>query len=305
MEKQNFRIRHRINEIFKKMEDSCYHEDNSNSIKTGCFEIDAKTEGLFKSEVSILGGRPSMGKTLLALQIVENACEYDKKTILFTNYSGSALTKRLLAMVSGVDFHSIMENDLKWEERKALKRAARTVSTYPLIIDDQTCLNLDVIRKRCKRVKKNEGLDFVVIDYLQAMSVVKWGVWPLKANNYVYIAKELEKMARELDIAILVLSSLPDTIEKRSCKRPLFRDFDIYGPITSYASLVLTLYRDEYYYYEGEKKTAEIVIHKAKRDKPLCHTVKIKTDFRNSRFFDLYSGFMPIPGNFNEELPFG
>ena len=305
MEKQNYRIKNRINEIFRKMEDCRYHEDGSKKIYTGCFKLDERTDGLYKRELTLLGARPSLGKSLLALQIIENACEREKKTILFTNYSGSVMTKRLLSMVSGIDFCKIMENDLKWEERKALKRTAKAVSTYPLIIDDQTCMNFDMIRKRCRNVKKTEGLDFVVIDYLQEMSVVNWWFRPKKANDvYLYIVKELERMARELDIAVLLLSSLPDTIEKRSCKRPLFKDFDAYGPITSYASLVLTLYRDEYYHYEGERNTAEIGIHKAKREKTLCRIVNLKTDLGKSRFYSMCDAFMPIPSNIVDELPF-
>ena len=305
MNRQNYRIRHRVNDIFRKMDDHTCHEDNSNKINTGCYAIDSKTDGgLFKRELTILGGRPAMGLSLLALNMIDNACACGKKTILFTGYSGNMMTKRLLAMASGISFPKIMENDLEWDEKRELKRAARSVAAYPLIIDDQTCMNLSEIKKRARSVKKNEGLDFIVIDYLQAISVVKWWFQPKNAAyTYVYICKELEKLARELDVAILLITWLSDKLDKRSFKRPLLKDFDMYGPITSYANLILTLYRDTYYYHDGDK-AAEIGIQKAKRDNPVCHIVKLETDLANSRFYYGYNGFMPIPIDFDGKLPF-
>jgi replicative DNA helicase len=254
-------------------------------VPTGFSDLDSLTGGLQKSDLIILAARPSMGKTSLALGLAYNAGILHGKTVgVFSlEMSAEQLVQRLLAMETGVDTHRLrmgMIEDGEWER---MSRAFGRLSTANIFIDDQSGANVMDVRSKARRLQAENGLDLIVIDYLQLMS-------GRRSENRVQeiseISRGLKGMARELNVPVVALSQLSRAVETRSDHRPMLSDLRESGSIEQDADIVMFIYREDKYDENSERQgIAELIVAKH-RNGPVG-SVNLRFFDRTARFADL------------------
>lgn len=247
--------------------DHRYHQDNPSGVTgvpTGFVLLDQKTAGLQAGDLIIIAGRPSMGKTALALNIAEHvAVDQGLPAIIFSmEMSGTQLMTRMLASISHVDSHKLRTGRLNDNEWGALSEGMSKLHEVPLYIDEAGALTVMEVRARARRLKRQHSkLGVIVIDYLQLMEGS--GDEDLRAMELAQITRSLKGMARELDCPVIVLSQLNRKVDDRPDKRPGLSDLRDSGAIEQDADLALFIYRHEVYYPDCEQKgIAEIIIGK-------------------------------------------
>jgi len=251
-----------------------------------CFiDLDALTQGFQKSDLIILAGRPSMGKTAFALTLAKNVAENSELGIAFFSLemSQQQLLYRLLATESQISYAKLRSGRIIKEEWVDLNDCVDDLSELPIFIDDSPSISVSEMHFKIKRLKQDyEGkLGLVFVDYLQLLED------PSKNENRVQeisrITRSLKKLARDLDLPIVVLSQLSRNLESRVNKRPLLSDLRDSGSIEQDADVVMMLYRDDYYNTNSlEKNSIEIIIAK-QRNGPLG-TAKLDFDPHYLRF---------------------
>ena len=221
-------------------------------VPTGLTDLDRKTSGLQKSDLIILAARPSMGKTAFALCVAKNAAAKGNKVMIFSlEMSKEQLTQRLLAMEAMVDSDKMRKGDLNTEDWKALSKAADSLDKAKLFIDDTPGMPLMEMKNKCRRLKEKEGLDLVIVDYLQLMEM--GGRVESRQLEIAALSRQMKQMARELECPVIALSQLSRASEQRKDNRPILSDLRDSGAIEQDADVVLFLYRDEVYNPETEK----------------------------------------------------
>jgi len=266
-----------------------HYEGKTNNIvglATGFKDLDIMTGGLSKGEVTVIAGRPSMGKTALVLSILRYV-SIDSKTpcgYLSLEMSKDQLAQRMLCSIAHVNAHKVRTGFLSQTDWPKLVDAAQKLSEAPIFIDDTQALSPGEMEKKLRDLKYKHNIQFAVVDYLQCTAgmSVKW------ANDYkmtVFTAL-LKKLARELDITIIVLSQLPRSVEERSDHRPYLSDLREYGDMVNMVDRVLLLYREEYYEpTETNRGQAEIIVAKQRRGPFGCVRVKFLSEY--TKFVDL------------------
>ena len=235
---------------------------------SGFYDLDSLTQGFQKSDLIILAGRPSMGKTALVLNITENILKKYKIPILFFSLemSKEQLIYRLLSNETGISQTRLKIGNLYKEDWHELKESIQNYSRLPFFIDDQANLTTQDIRSKVKKIVFEQNkIGLIVIDYLQLLLNSK-----LKSENRVQelsqITRTLKNIAKEFQIPVIALSQLSRNVENRINKRPVLSDLRESGSIEQDADLVLMLYRDNYYnpiIEKNEKITpAELIIAK-------------------------------------------
>ena len=229
---------------------------------TGFISFDKAMGGLQKGNLFIIAGRPSMGKTALGLNIASKAAKESKVAIFSFEMSKEELTDRLLSDEGCVKLGRIKSGKLSDDEFEQINNGAGRLSERYAIIYDGRALNTSEIKAKCMKAKLQDGLDVVVIDYLQLINGDS-----KSGGNRVYeiskISRELKSMARELEINIIALSQLSRATEARDNKRPMLSDLRDSGAIEQDADIIALLYRDDYYNkYSEEKGVCEIQIGK-------------------------------------------
>lgn len=250
-------VRPLITSTMKSIEDMQLSDGGLTGLKTGFHELDELTLGLHKGDLIVIAGRPSMGKTALAMNIAENLAtrEKDPKTVgMFSiEMSKEALVLRMLcgrARLNQQKVRSGKLNDSDWEK---LPRAGHGLSNSKIFIDDSPSLSPLDIRAKARRLKAQYGLDLLIIDYIQLMHS------SLKVENrqqeISLITRSIKALAKELEIPIIALSQLSRAVEMRSTKdkRPQLADLRESGAIEQDADLVLMLYREEFYLSREER----------------------------------------------------
>jgi replicative DNA helicase len=213
---------------------------------TGFLNIDEAINGFRPGELIILGARPSMGKSALALQMAIGASRKGH-TCLYTSIemSSQMVSQRILSLMTGIDNKRLANTMMHDHEKETLRRARATLMSYPLMICAKSPLTIGELRSRASRLKKDRGLSVLFIDYLQMVDAGS------KSDNRTreigIISRALKSMAKELDIAVVALSSLSRSVERRDDKRPLMSDLRESGDIESDADVVMFLYRPLYY----------------------------------------------------------
>jgi len=239
-------------------------------LPTGFIDLDKKISGLRPADLIIIAGRPSMGKTSLAMNIVENAViTYKKSTLIFSmEMSGESLAMRLLASLGRVEMREILSGKLKDEDIVSITQPISMLSDAPMFIDDTPALSPAEIRSRARRVAREHGqLGLIVVDYLQLMQIP--GSKENRTNEMSEISRGMKALAKELNVPVIALSQLNRGVEQRSDKRPMMADLRDSGAIEQDADLILFIYRDEVYNPESpDANTAEIIIGK-QRNGPL------------------------------------
>jgi replicative DNA helicase len=247
--------------------DELYHRDNPSDITgvpTGFHDLDSRTSGLQPGDLVIIAGRPSMGKTALALNIGEYvAIDHGLPVAVFSmEMSGSQLAMRLLSSVGRLDQHRVRTGRLTDEDWPRLTHAIQKMQETQLYIDETPALNTLELRARARRLSRECGqLGLIIVDYLQLMSASSAG--ENRATEISEISRSLKALAKELNVPVIALSQLNRSLEQRPNKRPVMSDLRESGAIEQDADLILFIYRDEVYNPETQDKgIAEIIIGK-------------------------------------------
>jgi replicative DNA helicase len=241
-------------------------------IPTGFHDLDERTAGLQPSDLIIIAGRPSMGKTSLALGIALNAALNRTRqytvAIFSLEMSKEQLCMRLLSAAGNLNMHRIRTGHLNEDEWKTLARTASLLHDSRIYIDDTPAITVLEMGAKIRRLRAEHGLDLVVVDYLQLMSGS--GTSENRQQEISDISRSLKSVAKELNIPVVALSQLSRAVENRPSKRPLLADLREYGAIEQDADLVMMIFRSEMYAAEVEEEedkpdeehVAEILIAK-------------------------------------------
>ena len=233
-------------------------------VATGFDKFDEMTTGLQPSDLVIVAGRPSMGKTTFAMNIAENAAIGEKLPVAVFSMEmpGDALAMRMISSLGRVDAHHIRTGNLTDEDWARITSAIHILSEANIFIDDTPAMSPNEVRARARRLKRQQGgLGLIVLDYLQLMQV--HGGSENRATEISEISRSLKAMAKELDVPVIALSQLNRSLEQRPDKRPVMSDLRESGAIEQDADLIVFIYRDEVYNEDSPQKgVAEIIIAK-------------------------------------------
>jgi replicative DNA helicase len=240
-------------------------------LTTGIEGINAKVGGLHNSDLVILAGRPGMGKTSLATNIafaaaqrfardledgIEAAKSAGAPTAFFSlEMSADQLATRILAEQSGISSENLRMGKISQQEFRQLARAAGELQSLPLYIDDTPGLTIAALRTRARRLKRQKGIGFIVVDYLQLLQGSgKGSAGDNRVQEISEISRGLKQLAKELDVPVIGVSQLSRAVEQREDKRPQLSDLRESGSIEQDADIVLFVYREEYYLKAHEPK---------------------------------------------------
>ena len=268
-----------IKESFKKLESTSRKGSFITGVATGFTDFDNITSGLQPSDLIIIAGRPSMGKTSLALNMAYNAALGDKIGVAVFSLEMSRLQLgiRLLGLDAMIDASRLRRGSLQDDEWGRLTDAANRLSDLPLYIDDTSGLSVLELKAKARRLKKRFGISLLVIDYLQLMQSKKSA--ESRQQEISDISRSLKALAKDLNIPVVALSQLNRKVEDRPNKRPILADLRESGAIEQDADLILFIYREELYNRTEENKgKAEIDIAKH-RNGP---TGRVHLTFRES-----------------------
>jgi replicative DNA helicase len=279
--------------------DALFHKGSAiTGMPTGLTDLDELTSGLQPSDLVIVAGRPSMGKTSLVMNIAEHAALEVKKPVLVFSMEmpADSLAMRMMSSLGRIDQNRIRTGKLNDDDWSRVTSTVHMLSEASLYIDDTPSLSPAELRARARRLMKEQGqLGLIVIDYLQLMKVPGF-----KADNRAAeiseISRGLKSLAKELNVPVIALSQLNRSLEQRQDKRPVMSDLRESGAIEQDADLICFIYRDEVYNEESpDKGSAEIIIAK-QRNGPIG---KVRVAFlgQYTRFEDLaFQGYQSEGG---------
>ena len=244
-----------------------YNRDDPSDVTgvpTGFSDLDRFTSGLQPGDLVVVAGRPSMGKTSLALNIGEHvALAAGLPVVVFSMEMGaSQLALRLIGSVGRLDQHKLRTGRLAADDWEKLTSALGRLNEAPILIDETPALNAIEVRSRARRLMKTYGkLGLVIVDYLQLMQASTSG--ENRATEISEISRSMKSLAKELKVPVMALSQLNRSLEQRPNKRPVMSDLRESGAIEQDADLILFIYRDEVYNPDTQEKgIAEIIIGK-------------------------------------------
>lgn len=259
-------------------------------LTTGFKDLDDMTSGLQPSDLVIVAGRPSMGKTSFAMNLVENAVlAQDKPILVFSmEMPADSLVIRMLSSIGRIDQTRIRNGKLEQEDWPKLSTAMNKLKDVPLFIDDTAALTPTEVRSRARRVyREHGGLGMIMVDYLQLMQVA--GTSEGRTAEISEISRSLKAIAKEFEVPMVALSQLNRSLEQRPNKRPVNSDLRESGAIEQDADVIMFIYRDEVYNEESpDKGTAEIIIGK-QRNGPIG-TCRLAFIGQHTRFENLARG---------------
>ncbi len=253
--------------------DTLFQQDNPiTGIPTGFSDFDEMTSGLQRSDLVIVAGRPSMGKTTFAMNLAEHAAiKTGLPVAVFSmEMPGEQLAMRMMSSLGRIDQHKLRTGKLDDDDWPRVTSAVGILAEAPLFIDDTPALTPTDLRARARRLAREHGLGMIVIDYLQLMQVL--GNKENRATEISEISRSLKSLAKELSVPVVALSQLNRSLEQRPNKRPVMSDLRESGAIEQDADLIVFIYRDEVYNTDSQDKgTAEIIIAK-QRNGPIGTT---------------------------------
>ncbi|MBW2466746.1 MAG: replicative DNA helicase [Deltaproteobacteria bacterium] len=254
-----------IPETFKKIEKLAEKKELITGVPTGYDDIDKMTAGLQPSDLIILAGRPSMGKTALAMNIVQNASIFNKVpvAVFSLEMSKEQLGMRMLCSVSRVNSQDLRTGFIRDQDWPKLARATGILSEAPIFIDDTPAMSVLEMRAKSRRLKAEHNIGLVVVDYLQLMRGRSSA--ERREQEISEISRSLKAMAKELDLPVIALSQLNRSLESRPNKRPQLSDLRESGAIEQDADVICFLYRDEIYNKSEDnpkRGIAEVIVGK-------------------------------------------
>lgn len=232
-------------------------------LSTTLADLDHRTGGLHGGDLIVLAGRPSMGKSALAMQIAAGAADEGRPALVFSmEMSASQLIDRLVSARGRVPMQRIRSGKLEDADWPKLTEASAVVAQWPLLIDESGSLTATDVRARARRVKQKHGLGLVVVDYLQLMD----GPGNNRQEQISDISRSLKRLAKDLDVPVLALSQLNRGLENRPNKRPHMADLRESGAIEQDADVIVFVYRDEVYNPDTpDRGVAELIIGKQRQ----------------------------------------
>ena len=232
-------------------------------VPTGLTDLDDRLGGLHKSDLIIIAGRPSMGKTALATNIAFNAAkkiqeDSRKSTIAFFSLemSSEQLSTRILAEQSRIKSNDIRRGRISEEQFDKFIETSKNISELPLYIDETPAISIAALSNRARRIKRLYGLDMVVVDYIQLMRASNFRDG--RVQEISEITQGLKALAKELSVPVLALSQLSRAVESRDDKKPLLSDLRESGSIEQDADVVMFVFRESYYLKNKEPRPATV-----------------------------------------------
>jgi len=232
-------------------------------VPTGLTDLDDRLGGLHKSDLLIIAGRPSMGKTALATNIAFNAAKKiqddgRKSTIAFFSLemSSEQLSTRILAEQSRIKSNDIRRGRISEEQFDKFIETSKNISELPLYIDETPAISIAALSNRARRIKRLYGLDMVVVDYIQLMRATNFRDG--RVQEISEITQGLKALAKELSVPVLALSQLSRAVESRDDKKPLLSDLRESGSIEQDADVVMFVFRESYYLKNKEPRPATV-----------------------------------------------
>ncbi|MBQ7579173.1 MAG: replicative DNA helicase [Clostridia bacterium] len=239
--------------VIEKLEDIHKDQGSLRGLTTGFFKLDEITNGLQKSDLIMIAARPGVGKTSLAMNIVTNAAlEAGAKCACFSlEMSADQLAQRMLFSVANVDMGKGMKGELDQTDWTKIWKANKKLLETQIYIDDSSLNTPSKILSKCRKLKRERGLDLIMIDYLQLMS------GDAKSDNrqteVSEISRKLKILAKEINVPVLVLSQLSRQVEQRTSHRPVLSDLRESGSIEQDADMVIFIHKPEMYNNEAEQ----------------------------------------------------
>ncbi|MBC7540200.1 MAG: AAA family ATPase [Bacteriovorax sp.] len=292
-----------LKEVLKNLQDKLKSSDNFKGLKTGYKGLDEWLQGLKNGNIIIIGSRPAMGKSSLAISIAFQACTLSKRPVIYfsNQLSTNEIAMRMLLGVAKVDNKKVHNKKFLEEDLRQIGAATKEIAELPIFLDDYNSLNVEEIISTCRKKKNEEDLGLIIIDNLQDIKSND----SLESNEQISKnLKLLKAMARELDCPVIILSQVGRGVEERYNKRPYLADLKDSGMIEQLADVVLFIYREDLYNPKSrEKGLAEIIIAKNRHGE--TGIVKLLWKGSYSSFEELSQGKKPpsIPEDSNEQNP--
>jgi replicative DNA helicase len=280
-----------LTDIFLKLKDKLSNPGFS-GLSSGFYDLDCLIQGFQKSDLIIIAGRPSMGKTALSLNLALNLIKKENLPVLFFSLemSKEQIMYRLLAMETNINQMRLKSGRLSDEEWLKLTTVIKVVAKFPFFLDDTSNLSIQDIRSRLKTILFEQNkIGLVIIDYLQLMQSPK-GKTDNRVQELSQITRQLKNIAREFNVPVIALSQLSRNVENRIDKRPILSDLRESGSIEQDADLILMLYRNNpLMLKDGTQQNddfqlIELIIAK-QRNGPIGN-VKLQFDSKRNKFFD-------------------
>ena len=290
-----------VNGVFEELTKRAEQKSLITGVPSNYADFDRMTAGLQPSDLIIIAGRPSMGKTAFALNVALRAAIYaGVPTAIFSlEMSTESLMQRMLCVHGHVELSRMRSGYLEDEDWAKLYQAAEHLSQAPIFIDDTGDLTTLDLRSRCRRLKAEHGLGLVVVDYLQLMHSSR--KIDSREQEISDISRTMKALAKELSVPVVALSQLNRKVEERTNKRPMLSDLRESGAIEQDADIIIFLYRDEFYNKKEDNPkngVAEIIIGKH-RNGP-TGTVELTFLNKFTAFEDLAEQPVPSENGFSE-----
>lgn len=260
-----------VMEEISKISAAARQNSSVTGLSTGFADLDFKTSGFQPSDLILIAARPSMGKTAFALNIGDYmAIRQHKNVAIFSlEMSKGQLVRRLFAQEANIDAQKLRNGNLASTEWDSLIASADMIGKSGLIIDDTPGITVPEMRSKCRRYKLEQGLDIIIIDYLQLMSGSSKRSSDSRQQEISEISRSLKGLARELNVPVVALSQLSRAVEQRPDHRPVLSDLRESGAIEQDADVVMFLYREDYYKPDTERKGIADCIIAKQRNGPL------------------------------------
>jgi len=275
-------VKDTLEELINILDERSKNKGSLTGIPTGFRDLDRILLGMQRKDLILLAARPSVGKTALAVNIALNAARNDHRVAIFSlEMSKAQLAQRMLSSLSLINLKNLISGDIdEWED---IFQASSIIAEKSIYIDDTAGISITELRSKCRRLKADGGLDFIMIDYLQLMT--SEGRNENRQQEISTISRNLKALAKELDVPILALSQLSRDSEK-SGRKPRLSDLRESGAIEQDADVVILLFREDYQNEEAEvKNQIELIIAKHRNGE--TGSVELNFIKECTRFIDL------------------
>ena len=256
-------IKQVLSDYYDRVEQMSRRSGEIYGVPTGFIDLDRLLMGMQPSDLLIIAGRPSQGKTSFLMSAAKNAAQINKKhvAIFSMEMSNEQLVQRLLSQETGINSQKMRSGQLEQQEWDLFAQAIEVLGDTKVFLDDTPAISPTQMRAKCRRLHMEYGLDLVLVDYLQLMQ------GDSRTDNRVqevsYISRSLKVLARELNVPVLAAAQLSRAVEQRADKRPVLSDLRESGSLEQDADIVMFIYRPEFYEEDSLKKNvAEIVVSK-------------------------------------------
>ena len=249
---------------FESINAAMAHSGIPSGVESGFQDLDAVTNGFQPSDLILIAARPSMGKTAFALNVALNSAMKKNSVAIFSlEMSKEQLGHRLLSTYSRIDSQRLRNGSITEEELGNVIYALQKMESLKVFIDDTPSISVMELRSKARRLKNDQGLDLILIDYLQLMQGREIKTVDSRQQEISDISRSLKSLARELKVPVIALSQLSRGVELRAEKRPQLSDLRESGSLEQDADIVMFLYREEYYDKETENNNiAELIVAK-------------------------------------------